>query len=90
VPSRVAMTLFTRSDQAARAKLSVALLWFAPFNESEQLGSHTRLPVPTSKPISPVCSRSVYLPPGSTRRGKLARPPVPAHVDQVAAGPGHP
>ena len=41
-------------DQAARAKSRLAFLFVAPFNESEQLGPHVRLPVPTSKPISPV------------------------------------
>jgi hypothetical protein len=41
-------------DQAARAKSLLALLFGAPFKESEQLRSHERLPVSPSKPISPL------------------------------------
>jgi hypothetical protein len=40
--------------QAARANCSLAILVFAPFNESEQLGSHARPPKLMSKPVSPV------------------------------------
>src|SRR2546421_5944588 len=54
VPLRVAMTLNYLFDQAARAKSLLALLFGAPFKESEQLRSHERLPVSTSKPISPL------------------------------------
>jgi hypothetical protein len=60
VPSRVAMTLNYLKDQAARAKSLLALLFVAPFKESEQLRSHVRLPVSTSKPISPLCGVRVY------------------------------
>ena len=43
-------------NQAARAKLSLstAIVFFAPFSESEQLGSQTRTAILTSKPVSPV------------------------------------
>jgi hypothetical protein len=49
-------------DQAATVKLSLstAIVFFAPFSESEQLGSQTRTALLTSKPVSPVfdmCSR---------------------------------
>jgi hypothetical protein len=40
--------------QAARANCLLAILGFAPFNESEQLGSHARPPKLMSKPVSPV------------------------------------
>ena len=48
------MSLVSPEDQAARANCSLAILWFAPFNESEQLGSQTRPSDLTSKPVSPV------------------------------------
>ena len=48
------MTLVSPEDQAARVNCSLAILWFAPFNESEQLGSQTRPSDLTSKPVSPV------------------------------------
>ena len=54
VPLPVAMTLDYLMNQAARAKSLLALLLVAPFKESEQLRSHERLPVSTSKPISPL------------------------------------
>ena len=41
-------------NQAARVNCSSAILWVAPFNESEQLGSQTRPTVLMSKPVSPV------------------------------------
>ena len=43
-------------NQAAIAKLSseTAIVFFAPFSESEQLGSQTRTALLTSKPVSPV------------------------------------
>ncbi len=64
VPSRVAMTLDHLMDQAARAKSPSALLFGAPFKESEQLRSHERLPVSASKPISPLCGQPAYRPGG--------------------------
>ena len=48
------MTLHSPEDQAARANCSSAILWVAPFSESEQLGSQTRPAVLMSKPVSPV------------------------------------
>jgi hypothetical protein len=48
------MSLRHLTDQAARANCSSAILWVAPFSESEQLGSHVRPPELLSKPISPV------------------------------------
>jgi len=48
------MSLVSPEDQAARANCSLAILWFAPFNESEQLGSQTRPSDLTSKPVSPL------------------------------------
>ena len=49
------MTLRSPENQAARAKsLGLAIVFFAPINESEQLGSQTRTALLTSKPVSPV------------------------------------
>ena len=51
------LTMTLRSldvNQAARANCSSAILVFAPFYESEQLGSQTRTALLTSKPVSPV------------------------------------
>ena len=48
------MTLVSPEDQAARVNCSLAILWFAPFYESEQLGSQTRPSDLTSKPVSPL------------------------------------
>ena len=53
-PFLVTMSLRHLTDQAARANCSSAILWVAPFSESEQLGSHVRPPELLSKPISPV------------------------------------
>ena len=53
------MTLHSPEDQAARANCSLAILWFAPFNESEQLGSQTRPSDLTSKPVSPLNGMSL-------------------------------
>ena len=48
------MTLLpSEMNQAARANCSSAILWVAPFSESEQLGSQTRPTVLMSKPVSP-------------------------------------
>jgi hypothetical protein len=45
-------------DQAVRAKLLFStVMFFAPFSESEQLGSHARPATLTSKPVSPVGKR---------------------------------
>jgi hypothetical protein len=41
-----------RSGGESEVALGASLV--APFIESEQLGSHVRLPVPTSKPVSPL------------------------------------
>ena len=48
------MSLHSPGNQAARANCSLAILLFAPFSESEQLGSHDRTTTLTSKPVSPV------------------------------------
>ena len=48
------MSLRSPKDQAARANCSLAILVVAPFNESEQLGSHDRPAMLMSKPVSPV------------------------------------
>src|SRR5215213_4508433 len=48
------MSLHAPEDQAARVNCSLAILFFAPFSESEQLGSHDRTTTLTSKPVSPV------------------------------------
>jgi hypothetical protein len=49
------MTLRSPENQAARAKsLFLAIVFFAPFSESEQLESQTRTALLTSKPVSPV------------------------------------
>ena len=48
------MSLRSPEDQAARANCSSAILFGAPFYESEQLGSHARPSSLTSKPVSPV------------------------------------
>ena len=40
-------------NQAARANCWLAILFFAPFNDSEQIGSHARPPELMSKPVSP-------------------------------------
>jgi hypothetical protein len=42
------------SDQAARVNCLSAILFVAPFSESEQLGSQTRPTVLMSKPVSPL------------------------------------
>ena len=42
------------TNQAARANCSLAILWCAPFSESEQLGSPARPVNLTSKPVSPL------------------------------------
>jgi hypothetical protein len=55
------LTMTLRSldvNQAARANCSSAILLFAPFSESEQLGSQTRTALLTSKPVSPVIDMS--------------------------------
>ena len=52
-PFLVTMSLRHLTDQAARANCSSAILWVAPFSESEQLGSHERPATLTSKPVSP-------------------------------------
>jgi len=41
-------------NQAATANCVLAVVLFAPFFESEQLGSHARPPKLTSKPVSPI------------------------------------
>jgi hypothetical protein len=48
------MSLRSPEDQAARANCSLAILFVAPFSESEQLGSHDRTTTLTSKPVSPL------------------------------------
>ena len=48
------MSLHSPGNQAARANCSLAILLFAPFSESEQLGSHDRTTTLTSKPVSPL------------------------------------
>ncbi len=48
--------------QAARANCSLAILGFAPFNESEQLESHARPPKLMSKPVSPAGCAPVSVP----------------------------
>ena len=56
------VTMSLRSpNQAARANCSLAILFFAPFSESEQLGSHARPQKLMSKPVSPMfdCSSSL-------------------------------
>jgi hypothetical protein len=57
-PFLVTMSLRHLTNQAARANCWLAILWVAPFSESEQLGSHGRPPELLSKPVSP---RSVVL-----------------------------
>ena len=57
-PLLVTMSLRHLTNQAARANCWLAILWVAPFSESEQLGSHGRPPELLSKPVSP---RSVVL-----------------------------
>jgi hypothetical protein len=52
------MSLRSPEDQAARANCVGAILFGAPFNESEQLGSQTRPAFLTSKPVSPVGRQS--------------------------------
>ena len=42
------------TNQAATANCVLAILFFAPFSESEQLGSHVRPMKLMSKPVSPV------------------------------------
>ena len=53
-PFLVTMSLRSPKDQAARANCSLAILFFAPFSESEQLGSHARPQKLMSKPVSPM------------------------------------
>ena len=53
-PFLVTMSLRSPKDQAARANCSLAILFFAPFSESEQLESHVRPMKLMSKPVSPV------------------------------------
>jgi hypothetical protein len=53
-PFLVTMSLRYLTNQAARANCSLAILFFAPFSESEQLGSHARPQILMSKPVSPV------------------------------------
>ena len=49
------MSLMSPENQAARVNCCFsAILFGAPFSESEQLGSQTRTASPTSKPVSPV------------------------------------
>ena len=55
VPLLVPMSLYRLTrGQAARANCSSAILVGAPFYESEPLGSRSRPPLLTSKPVSPV------------------------------------
>ena len=60
-PFLVTMSLHYLTNQAARANCSLAILFFAPFSESEQLGSHARPQKLMSKPVSPMfdCSMSL-------------------------------
>ena len=53
-PLLVAVSLSSPERSGGESELAVGVCVGAPFSESEQLGSHVRLPVPTSKPISPV------------------------------------
>ena len=53
-PFLVTMSLHYLTNQAARANCSLAILFFAPFSESEQLGSHARPEKLMSKPVSPM------------------------------------
>ena len=57
-PFLVTMSLHNLMNQAARANCSLAILFVAPFSESEQLGSHARPKSLTSKPVSPVVEQS--------------------------------
>ena len=61
-PFLVTMSLHYLTNQAARANCSLAILFFAPFSESEQLGSHARPQKLMSKPVSPVIDRPTTLP----------------------------
>ena len=74
-PLLVTMSLRSPEDQAARANCSLAILFFAPFSESEQLGSHA-LPVKLmSKPVSPVtCVDPLYPPTSRVDFGVSATP----------------
>jgi hypothetical protein len=48
------MSLHSPENQAARANCSLAILFFAPFNESEQFGLHVQKTKLLSKPVSPI------------------------------------
>ena len=62
VPSPVAMFLTSPELSGGESEIvSLGVSLVAPFHESEQLGSHVRFPVPTSKPVSPV-PRPLYRP----------------------------
>jgi hypothetical protein len=63
------MSLRSPEIQAARANCSLAILFGAPFYESEQLGSHARPALLTSKPVSPVGwnDQATGPPPGQPR-----------------------
>ena len=58
VPLRVAVTLYLLTRSGGESEVAFGASLGAPFKESEQLRSHTRLTVSTSKPISPVLSLS--------------------------------
>ena len=53
-PLLVTVSVSYLTNQAATANCVLAILFFAPFSESEQLGSHVRAMKLMSKPVSPV------------------------------------
>ena len=54
VSSRIAGTLYGLTRSGGESEVAIGASFGAPFKESEQLRSHVRQPVSTSKPISPV------------------------------------
>ena len=71
IPGRDVSHVLTRSGGESEVAIGASL--GAPFKESEQLRSHERLPVPTSKPVSPVCVQRCQG--TSPRRGRSIVPP---------------
>jgi hypothetical protein len=70
--------LSTHLDQAATANCVLAVVFGAPFSESEQLGSHARPAKLMSKPVSPVDVARAMLP---------ARPRWALRIPRAAPGP---
>lgn len=53
-PLLVTMSLYCLTKSGCESEVAIGASFGSPFYESEKLGSHVRLPISTSKPVSPL------------------------------------